>query len=134
MASTSGQTMLGVPAGEHYNVAEAHLVVRLINHRRSLSVSTPPRPGAGSDDINQEQFDRLLGWLDPDREKAGLKYESIRKRLIKVFVCRGSKTPEELADQTINRVVRKLPEIQAEYVGEAGHYFCGVGSNIFRES
>jgi DNA-directed RNA polymerase specialized sigma24 family protein len=97
-----------------------------------LSTPTPGHPGV--DDINQEQFDRLLGWLDPDRESAGLKYECIRKRLIKIFVCRGSKTPEELADKTINRVARKLPEIQAGYVGNPAHYFCGVASNVFLES
>ncbi len=86
------------------------------------------------DDINQEQFDRLLGWLDPDREKGGARYEWIRNRLIRVFVCRGSTVPEELADITINRVARKLAEIQADYVGDPAHYFFGVANNIFRES
>jgi len=33
--------------------------------------------------LTQEAFDRLLGWLDPDRESAGEKYEAIRLRLIK---------------------------------------------------
>ena len=95
-------------------------------------MTTPPN--LGPDEINQQQFDRLLGWLDPDREKAAAKYESIRKRLIKIFVSRGSSTAEELADITINRVARKLPEIQAGYVGEPAHYFCGVASYVFRES
>jgi DNA-directed RNA polymerase specialized sigma24 family protein len=93
-----------------------------------------PRPSRGLDDIDQEQFDRLLHWLDPDREKAGAKYEWIRKRLVKIFVSRGSASPDELADQTINRVARKLPEIQADYVGDPAHYFCGVAGNVFRES
>ena len=91
-------------------------------------------PNSGADEINQEQFDRLLNWLNPDREKAAAQYEWIRKRLIKIFVSRGSTTPEELADNTINRVARKLPEIQGSYVGEPSHYFCGVASYIFRES
>jgi DNA-directed RNA polymerase specialized sigma24 family protein len=88
----------------------------------------------GDDDITQEQFDQLLDWLDPDRQKAAERYEWIRKRLIKIFVCRGSSTPEDLADRTINRVARKLPEIRATYVGDPEHYFCGVASFIFRES
>ena len=83
---------------------------------------------------NQENFDRLLRWLDPDREQAGVRYESIRKRLIKIFVCRGSATPEELADATINRVALKLPEIFETYTGDPARYFCGVASNIFLES
>lgn len=86
------------------------------------------------DEISQEQFDLLLDWLDPDREKAGTRYEWIRKRLIKIFVCRGSATPEELADKTINRVARKLPEIRPTYSGDPARYFSGVASNIFRES
>ena len=88
----------------------------------------------GGDSISQDQFDRLLHWLDREREKAGIRYEFIRKRLIKTFVCRGSAVPEELADQTINRVAQKLPEIQATFTGEPAHYFCGVAVNIFRES
>jgi DNA-directed RNA polymerase specialized sigma24 family protein len=88
----------------------------------------------GDDDITQEQFDQLLDWLNPDRQQAAERYEWIRKRLVKIFVCRGSSTPEELADRTINRVARKLPEIRATYVGEPAHYFCGVASFIFRES
>ena len=84
--------------------------------------------------ISQDQFDRLLEWLDPVRERAGIRYESIRRRLIKIFVCRGSAIPEELADRTINRVAHKLPEIQATYSGDPANYFCGVASKIFRES
>jgi DNA-directed RNA polymerase specialized sigma24 family protein len=88
----------------------------------------------GGDSISQDQLDRLLHWLDAEREKAGIRYEFIRKRLIKIFVCRGSAVPEELADLTINRVAQKLPEIQATYTGDPARYFCGVAANIFRES
>jgi hypothetical protein len=91
-------------------------------------------PGSGADDITQEQFDELLLWLNPNREKAAAQYEWIRKRLIKIFVSRGSHIPEELADSTINRVARKLPEIRDSYVGEPAHYFSGVASYIWRES
>ena len=87
-----------------------------------------------SGDITQEEFDALLDWLSSDREKAAAQYEWIRRRLIKIFVSRGSHTPEELADATINRVTRKLPEIRDTYVGEPAHYFCGVASYIWRES
>ena len=98
---------------------------------RSLS-STHAKPDP--DEITQEQLNLLLDWLDPDREKAGIRYEQIRKRLIKIFVCRASNNPEELADKTINRVARKLPEIRATYVGDPAHYFAGVAANIMREA
>ncbi len=71
---------------------------------------------------------------NPDREEAGKKYEEIRRRLIKIFTCRGSVTSEDLADETINRVARKLPEIIAAYVGDPALYFLGVAHNVWLES
>jgi hypothetical protein len=61
--------------------------------------------------LNQENFDRLLEWLHPDREEAGRKYKIIHTRLIKFFMCRGCAQAEEMADDTINRVCRKAKEI-----------------------
>ncbi|HEY7785163.1 MAG TPA: hypothetical protein VIB00_10575, partial [Pyrinomonadaceae bacterium] len=54
--------------------------------------------------LTQESFDALLHWLDPQRDRAGLRYEEIRRSLIKIFACRGCAEPEDLADETINRV------------------------------
>jgi len=122
---------LGFRPTEQYNSAPSDVSVRRKTRRlRALPTTYSPDP----DEITQEQFEQLLGWLDPDREKAGLRYEWIRRRLIKIFVCRGSAIPEELADRTINRVARKLSEIRSTYVGEPANYFGGVASNIFREA
>ena len=84
-------------------------------------------------DLSQEAFDRLLDWLNPDRALAGEKYEEIRRRLIKIFTCRGCTCPEALADETINRVARKVQEIAATYVGERSLYFYGVARNVHLE-
>ena len=73
--------------------------------------------------LTQESFDALLNWLDPRREEAGQKYEDIRLRLIKIFTCRGCLEPEDLADETINRVSKKLPDIQDSYEGDPTRYF-----------
>jgi DNA-directed RNA polymerase specialized sigma24 family protein len=86
-----------------------------------------------NDGITQEHFDQLLDWLSPDREKAALQYECIRKRLIKIFLCRGSNTPDQLADATFDRVAKKLREIRPDYVGEPAHYFYGVANYIWQE-
>src|SRR5262245_14482393 len=95
-----------------------------------LNLKSAPMP----DDLDCERFHHLLEWLDNDSEKAGAKYEWIRKRLITIFTSRGSTIPEELADRTIDRVARKLPEIRRTYIGDPAHYFCGVAGYIFRES
>jgi len=85
------------------------------------------------DDIDQEGFDQLLSWLNPDRERAAERYEWIRKRLSKIFVSRGSPVPDDLADATINRVAKKLPEIRLTYQGDPAHYFYRVSSFIWLE-
>jgi len=85
-------------------------------------------------DITSEEFAQLLKWLAPDLERAGEKYEQIRRGLIKIFGCRGSTIPEELADETINRVARKVGEIAVGYVGEPAYYFYAVADKIYLES
>jgi len=84
-------------------------------------------------DISQDAFDRFLAWLDPNREQAGTKYEDIRRRLIRIFACRGCPTPEDLADETINRVIRKMRELADSYEGDQVLYFYGVARNVHLE-
>lgn len=85
-------------------------------------------------DLSQESFDLLLRFLDSDREAAGRRYEEIRIKLVKVFTCRGCLTPEDLADETMNRVSRKVGGIIESYVGDRRLYFYGVARNVFLES
>ena len=81
----------------------------------------------------QEIFDRFLFWLDPNREEAARKYEAIRRKLIKIFICRGCMDAEDLADVTITRVVRKVQEIAETYVGDPALYFSGVARKVSLE-
>jgi DNA-directed RNA polymerase specialized sigma24 family protein len=83
--------------------------------------------------LTKESFDALLAWLNPERDAAGRKYEEIRLRLIKIFVCRGCYEPEDLADETINRVSKKLTEIESTYSGEPARYFYGVANKVHLE-
>jgi DNA-directed RNA polymerase specialized sigma24 family protein len=83
--------------------------------------------------VSREAFDRMLAWLDSDRELAGQKYEEIRSGLIKIFICRGCTDPEGLADETINRVIRKVPEIAHSYAGNPALYFSSVARYILLE-
>lgn len=85
--------------------------------------------------ITQEQFDSLLIWLgDGARELGATKYETIRAGLVRVFISRGFNDAEDLADETINRVITRLPDIRETYDGEPTRYFHGVGRNIIRET
>jgi DNA-directed RNA polymerase specialized sigma24 family protein len=80
-----------------------------------------------------EDFDRLLGWLDQDREQAGLIYESLRGRLITIFAARNCPIPEELADETMDRVARRVADIADAYTGDKARYFFGVANNVHHE-
>jgi DNA-directed RNA polymerase specialized sigma24 family protein len=80
-----------------------------------------------------EAFDKLLRWLNADRDKAGEKYEQIRSRLVRIFASRGCFDAEDLADQTINVILVKIDWLNENYEGEPGLYFYGVAKKIFLE-
>lgn len=84
--------------------------------------------------LTQECLDVLLDWLDPDREQAGHRYETIRLRLIRIFTCRGCAEAEELADETINRAASKLHEIKDNWEGDPALYFYKIAHYIWQES
>ena len=83
--------------------------------------------------LTPENFNDLLLFLGSDPDEAGKKYEAIRRRLMTIFTCRGCTQPDELADETINRVASKVPEIARTYVGDPALYFYGVSRKVFLE-
>jgi DNA-directed RNA polymerase specialized sigma24 family protein len=83
--------------------------------------------------LTSESFDVLLTLLDPeDRERAGRRYAELRDALERFFEWRGASHPEELADETLNRVARKVA--LGEPVREVHHYCLGVARLILLES
>jgi DNA-directed RNA polymerase specialized sigma24 family protein len=83
--------------------------------------------------LTQAAFDQLLAWLDPDRERAGIKYEEVRRRLLKFFECRGCAFPDEYTDETINRVARKVSEGEQILTSDHSRYFYGVARFVVLE-
>jgi DNA-directed RNA polymerase specialized sigma24 family protein len=83
--------------------------------------------------LDGDAFERLLAFLDPDRERAARRYEDIRRRLVKLFAWRGCTRADECADRTIDRVARKLLEGADIRVADAFQYFHGVAMNVLRE-
>ena len=60
--------------------------------------------------LTADTFEGLLGRLDADRERAGEKYEDLRRTLSRFFEWRGAPFPEEHADEVLNRLARRLSE------------------------
>jgi DNA-directed RNA polymerase specialized sigma24 family protein len=61
-------------------------------------------------ELTGEALEKFLAALDPDSHRAGEKYETIREALISFFDWQGGLSPEDLCDETLNRVVRKIDE------------------------
>jgi DNA-directed RNA polymerase specialized sigma24 family protein len=66
------------------------------------------RVKAGQAGLNSSQFEGLLLHLDRDRERAGAEYERIRRDLMRFFKGSRCYPAEELADDTMDRVARRL--------------------------
>lgn len=81
--------------------------------------------------LTKEAFDRLLTSLDANRELAGQKYEIVRGKLVEFFEARGSHSPASDADETINRVARRLDE--GETIQDFNGYFYGVARFLLKE-
>lgn len=84
-------------------------------------------------ELNPQSFEKMLDWLDKDREIAGRKYEAIRLRLIKVLNYRGCLDGESLADEAIDRVTRKIESLAETYEGDPAYYFLSVANKIYLE-
>lgn len=82
---------------------------------------------------NPATLDALLVWLGQGKYDGALKYEEIRRRLIYIFTCRGCHTPEELADETIDRTALAIARPGFQYQGDPTAYFYGVAQNIHHE-
>jgi DNA-directed RNA polymerase specialized sigma24 family protein len=91
-----------------------------------------PLPGTKvKKEVTREKFTNFLDWLSPDGGRAGEEYERLRFRLCTFFAQRRCAFPEELADETINRVIFKVGE---EEIENKLAYCYGVARNVYRES
>jgi DNA-directed RNA polymerase specialized sigma24 family protein len=69
-------------------------------------------------DVTADAFGRLLDALDADRDRAGEKYEALRRALTRFFEWRGAPFPDEHTDETFNRVSGKLgPGLDVANIG-----------------
>jgi DNA-directed RNA polymerase specialized sigma24 family protein len=82
--------------------------------------------------LTEEAFAKFLTCLDSDPARAGEKYEELRDALVKFLARRGAHFPEELVDETFNRVARKLAE--GELIRDISAYCQGVARGVFLQS
>jgi DNA-directed RNA polymerase specialized sigma24 family protein len=84
--------------------------------------------------ITSESFARLLEWIDEGVDSNGQKYLELRRKLFAYFDRKNCLSPDELADETLNRVARRLEE-EGKIESETPAKFCYVTARfVFLES
>ena len=84
--------------------------------------------------LDQDNFDGLLTWLDPDRDRGAVRYEMLRLKLIMFFEGRGCASAAwELADRVLDLVARKL-STGTEIRVRPESYCYGVARKVILEN
>ena len=78
-----------------------------------------------------ENFEKLLLFLHPDRERAGEAFELLRLKLVEYFRSRDCLYAEELVDETLNRLTKKVAE--GEEIRDALRYCYGLAHWVWVE-
>lgn len=82
-------------------------------------------------ELEPEQWEALLSALGPERDAAGEKYEELRRRLINLFAWEQCDSPENLADEVLNRLARKVKEGVA--IPHLDRYAFGIARIVIQE-
>ena len=75
--------------------------------------------------MSQDAFRRLLAWLDDGVDSSGESYLETRRRLVSYFDRKNCLPPDDLADETLNRVARRLAE-EGSITGAAPAQYCYI--------
>jgi DNA-directed RNA polymerase specialized sigma24 family protein len=95
-------------------------------------VAEPGEPGGRRWTLSGEAFQALLASLDPDPGRAGQEYESLRRRLIIFFLGRGCPDAEDSADETLDRLSRRIAE--GTRIDDVRRFAHGVARRVQSEA
>jgi len=91
-----------------------------------------PRKRSSEWSLTEEAFDKLLAAFSPDSDEAARQYEALRIRLIRFFEWRGVPLADSRADETLNRVARRIDE--GKQVDNVVAYAYRVAYLVFLEA
>jgi DNA-directed RNA polymerase specialized sigma24 family protein len=84
--------------------------------------------------LNSVGFHRFLSWLDDGADSSGESYLEMHRRLARYFDRRNCPQADELADETLSRVARKLEE-KGEILDVSPAHYCYITAKfVFLES
>lgn len=82
-------------------------------------------------ELTKEAFDKLLSLFSADQDEAAEKYEAMRRKLQRFFLWKLFQNADELVDEVINRVARRIDE--GEKISNLAGYFGSVARNVEQE-
>ena len=83
--------------------------------------------------LTSRAFHRLLNWLDKGDNSDGRNYLEMRRRLMAYFDRKNCLAPDDLADETLNRVARRLEEEGITEAETPAKYCYIVARFVFME-
>jgi len=83
--------------------------------------------------FDETAFHKLLAWLDGGEDSQGRKYIEMRRRLVSYFERKRCQPPDDLADETLDRVARRLQEEGAIDSPTPAHYVYIVARFVLLE-
>jgi RNA polymerase sigma factor (sigma-70 family) len=83
--------------------------------------------------LNQDALRRLLNWLDGGAESDGQAYLAMRRRLTDYFARKNCPAADDLADETLTRVARRLEEEGITRAETPARYCYIVARFVFLE-
>jgi DNA-directed RNA polymerase specialized sigma24 family protein len=102
----------------------------MVTARSDDAPQHPPRRARWR--LTGDAFACLLARLDPDPQRAGEQYEILRRALIVFFRGRGCEQCEELSDETLDRVARRLGD--GAQIDDPARFAYGVALRVWQES
>jgi RNA polymerase sigma factor (sigma-70 family) len=82
-------------------------------------------------DSEQQAFEELFRTLEPEAESVAAGFERCRRKLVKFFIWRHCMDADELADETISRLLKRAEtQISAD---KPYSFVYGIAANVFRE-
>jgi DNA-directed RNA polymerase specialized sigma24 family protein len=83
--------------------------------------------------LSASAFQRLLSWLDCGVDSGGESYLIMRERLLAYFDRKNCRAPDDLVDETLNRVARRLEE-ENEIQSDTPARYCYITARfVFME-
>ena len=83
--------------------------------------------------LSEASFGRLLTWLEAGTGSGADRYLELRRRLCDYFDRKNCRAPDDLADETLNRVARRLEEEGSLDPGPPARYCYIVAKFVFLE-